>query len=74
MENITKRKSENCYCVVKKVKGKVRTFGRFSTLEEARIYRDYFRKHNWNIGLINVDKCNGTIDKSTRRLFYESEN
>jgi hypothetical protein len=66
VENITKRKSENCYCVVKKVKGKVLTFGRFDTIEEAQMYRDYFRKHKWNIGLINVDKCNGVIDKTAR--------
>lgn len=67
MKNITKRKCENCFCVVKKVQGKVRTFGRFNTIEEAQMYRDYFRKHNWNIGLINVNKCNGVVDKTKRR-------
>ena len=64
MEYIIKRKSENCYCVVKKVKGYIRTFGRFDTVEEAQMWRDYFQKHDWNIGLINVDKYNGVIDKS----------
>ena len=63
-ENITKRKNEDSYCVVKKVGRKTHTFGRFKTFDEAKRWRDYFKKHNWNTGLINVDKCNGVIDKT----------
>ena len=66
MSNVTYRKREDAYYIQKMINGHLYIFGKFKTLKEAEIWRDYFKRHNWNTGLIGVAETNGVIDKSRR--------
>lgn len=45
-KNIKKHRKK--YSLIKKINGKEVYFGLFDTLQEAREYRDFLEKHNWN--------------------------
>lgn len=42
-------KNRNKYMIMKLVNGKNEYFGRFDTLEEAKIYRDFLEEHDWDV-------------------------
>lgn len=42
-------KNRNKYMIMKRVNSKNEYFGRFDTLEEAKIYRDFLEEHDWDV-------------------------